>query len=62
MSCDCENKKKMSSYDYVRELTKKAAKMEQCIYCIYKKENGELSFDKAQDCDGKNILEYIHYI
>lgn len=62
MSCDCENRKRMSSYDYVKDLAKKTAKMEKCIFCIYKKENGEYSFDRIQDSRGKNIVEYIHYL
>lgn len=61
MSCGCENKKIMCEYSHMRELAKKAAMLEECVYVVYKKHDGTYSFDKASEITD-NIVEYIYHI
>lgn len=62
MGCSCENKKRMSDYEHVSMLAKKAAVMDGCIYVVYKKKDGTYAFDKeCSEIDGI-IVEYKHYL
>lgn len=46
MGCSCENKKRMSDYEHVAMLAKKAAMMEGRVYVIYRKKDGTYAFDR----------------
>ncbi len=62
MVCSCENKKRMSDYEHVAMLAKKAAVMERCVYVIYQKKDGTYAFEKeGAEIDGI-IVEYKHYL
>lgn len=62
MGCSCENKKKMSDYEHVAMLAKKAAVMEGCVYVIYRKKDVTYAFDKeGTEIDGI-IVEYKHHL
>lgn len=61
MSCGCENRKKMCEYSQVRELAKKAALLDECVYVVYRKDDGTYSFDKENEIK-ENIVEYVYYL
>lgn len=62
MSCGCEAKKKMSDIEYVSELARKAAIMEQCMYVVCVRPDGSYCFNKygSQECG--TIVELRHYL
>ncbi len=62
MSCGCENRKRMSDYEHVAMLAKKAAQMEGCVYVVYRKKDGTYSFDKEGGEIKGTVVEYKHYL
>ena len=60
MSCGCENKDR-STIEKMRELAKKAASMDSCLYVLYKKEDGSYNFCRESDSYSGQFVEYIYY-
>lgn len=61
MSCGCDNKKRMQDLSRVRDLAKKAAKMEGVVYVIYER-GGEYVFVREGEKYIGNFVEYIWFI
>lgn len=60
MSCWCEGNKFVSSVDKMREIAKKAAKMENSIFILIKKGDGTVGFIKDGDIYEGTFIEYIY--
>ena len=61
MSCGCDNKKRMQDLLKMRELAKKAAKMEGVLYVLY--DNcGVYGFAKDGEEYKGNFVEYVWFI
>ena len=60
MSCWCEGNRLMASVEKMREIAKKAAKMEQSVFVLIKKEDGTISFIKDGDTYKGFFIEYIY--
>lgn len=61
MGCDCENRKKSGELSLIEALAKKAAVLNQCIYAIYRRDDGTYAFTRIDDCKN-DIVELIHYL
>lgn len=61
MSCGCENKKRLQDLCNVRELAKKAAKLEGVVYVIYE-HNGVFNFVPDGCAFVGTFVEYVWYI
>lgn len=62
MSCNCEMKKVMSELERVSELARKAAILDECVYVVYRKDDGTYAFDKDGTEIKGSIVEYRHYL
>jgi hypothetical protein len=60
MSCWCKNRD-WSTIERIRELAKKSAKMDECVYVLYKKRDGSYGFCKEIDNYLGEFVEYIYY-
>lgn len=61
MSCGCENKKRMQDLCKVRELAKKAAKLDEAVYIVYER-GGVFGFVREGDPYEGKLLELVWYI
>ena len=59
MSCGCEGNKDLKNLERVRSIAEKAAKMEDCIFIIYKKDD-IYSFCKEDEPFNGVMVEYIY--
>lgn len=61
MSCGCDNKKRLKDISIVRELAKKVAKLDQCVYVVYESPAGIFDFiQDGEKYEGK-FIEYIYW-
>lgn len=60
MSCGCENRKRQADLVRMRELAKKAAKMEGRVYVLYEK-NGVFGFVAEGEKYEGSMVEYVWY-
>lgn len=60
MSCWCEGNKFIVSVEKMREIAKKAAKMENLVFVLIKKEDGTIGFIKEGDIYKGTFIEYIY--
>lgn len=58
MSCGCEGNKDLKSLERVRNIAKKAAKMDDCVYILYKKDDIYYFCKEGESFNG-NLIEYI---
>lgn len=62
MSCWCQGNKRLAYIEKMREIAKKAAKMEKSVYVLFKKEDGSIWYAKEGE-DYKGVfVEYISVI
>ena len=62
MSCGCENRKRMQDLAKVRELAKKAARMEGRVYVLYEKAGGVYGFvAEGEEYEGKLVELVWHF-
>lgn len=59
MSCKQENKR-LSTIKRMRELARKSAIMEGCVYVLFEKKNGTFGFAKEGDKFEGKLEEYIY--
>lgn len=60
MSCFCEGNKKVFDLQSMRELAKKSARMDGCLYVLYLKKDGTYGFCREEDAASYDIKEYIY--
>lgn len=58
MSCGCEGNKDLKSLERVRSIAAKAAKMDDCVYILYKKDDIYYFCKEGESFNG-NLIEYI---
>ena len=58
MSCGCEGNKDLKSLERVRSIAEKAAKMDDCVYILYKKDDIYYFCKEGESFNGK-LIEYI---
>lgn len=58
MSCGCEGNKDLKNLERVRSIAEKAAKMDECVYILYKKDNVYYFCRESELFNGK-LIEYI---
>lgn len=58
MSCGCEGNKDLKSLERVRNIAEKAAKMDDCVYILYKKDDIYYFCKEGESFNG-NFIEYI---
>lgn len=51
-----------SELERIRELAKKAAVLDGCMYVVYQKDDGTYTFDKLGVEIKGTIVEYRHYL
>ena len=60
MSCWCQGNKRLAYIEKMREIAKKAAKMEKSVYVLFKKEDGSIWYAKeGEDYQGV-FVKYIY--
>lgn len=60
MSCKQENKR-LADIKRMRDLAKKSASMDQCVYVLFEKEDGSFGFDKENENYKGRLIEYIYW-
>lgn len=60
MSCGCENRKRMQDIARMRELAKKAARMEGRVYVLYE-QGGVFGFVADGESYRGRLVEYVWY-
>ena len=58
MSCGCENKKRMQDLAKMRELARKAAKLDGVVYVLYEN-NGVFGFCTETESYQGSFVEYV---
>ena len=58
MSCGCEGNKDLKSLERMRGIAEKAAKMEDCVYILYKKDDAYYFCKEGEDFNGI-LVEYV---
>lgn len=58
MSCGCEGNKDLKSLERVRSIAEKAAKMDDFVYILYKKDDIYYFCKEGESFNG-NLIEYI---
>jgi hypothetical protein len=58
MSCCCEGNKDLKSLERMRGIAGKAAKMEDCVFVIYKKDDVYYFCKEGEDYNGV-LIEYV---
>lgn len=58
MSCGCEGNKDLKSLERMRSIAERAAKMEDCVFILYKKDD-VYSFCKEGEEYNGDFVEYI---
>lgn len=58
MSCGCEGNKDLKSLERMRKIAEKAAKMDDCVYILYKKDDIYYFCKEGESFNG-NLIEYI---
>lgn len=58
MSCGCEGNKDLRSLERMRGIAEKAAKMEECVFIIYKKNDVYYFCKEGEDYVG-DLVEYV---
>ena len=60
MSCWCQGNKQPSSKERMREIAKKAAKMEQSVFVLIEKPDGTYYFVKDGEDYAGTFIEYVY--
>ena len=58
MSCGCEGNKDLKNLERVRSIAEKAARMEDCVFVVYKKDD-VYYFCKEDEPFNGEMVEYI---
>lgn len=58
MSCGCEGNKDLKSLERMRGIAEKAAKMEDCVYILYKKDDVYYFCKEGEGFNGI-LVEYV---
>ena len=58
MSCGCEGNKDLKNLERMRGIAEKAAKMDDCVYILYKKDEVYYFCKEGEEYHG-SIVEYI---
>lgn len=58
MSCGCEGNKDLKSLERMRGIAEKAAKMEDCVYIVYKKDDVYYFCKEGEEFNGI-LIEYV---
>lgn len=62
MSCACERRKRMSDFERVSELARKAARMEEKVMAVYARNDGTYAFCGVDELEGEDVVEYRHWL
>lgn len=60
MSCWCQGNKRLSSIEKMREIARKAAKMEQSVFILIEKNDGTFGFVKDGERYTGKLIEYVY--
>ena len=60
MSCWCQGNKRFASIEKIRELARKAAKMEQSVFILIEKNDGTFGFVKDGERYTGKLIEYVY--
>lgn len=60
MSCWCQGNKRLASIEKMREIARKAAKMEQSVFVLIEKPDGTYYFVKDREDYAGTFIEYIY--
>lgn len=60
MSCGCENRERLSDLERMRDLAKRAAKIEHSVYVLYEKDGVFGFVPDGEDYIG-DMVEYVWY-
>ncbi|WP_277134443.1 hypothetical protein [Bacteroides congonensis] len=60
MSCWCQGNKRLASIEKMREIARKAAKMEQSVFIIIEKNDGTFGFVKNGERYIGKLIEYVY--
>lgn len=58
MSCGCEGNKDLKNLERMRGIAEKAAKMEDCVFVLYKKDDAYFFCKEGEEFHGE-LVEYI---
>lgn len=58
MSCGCEGNRDLKSLERVRGIAEKAAKMEDCVFVLYKKDDVYYFCKEGEEYNGV-LVEYV---
>lgn len=60
MSCWCQGNKRLASIEKIREIARKAAKMEKSVFILYSKEDGTIWYVREGEYYKGVFVEYIY--
>ena len=60
MSCWCQGNKRLASIEKMREIARKAAKMEKSVFVLIEKPDGTYYFVKDGENYTSTFIEYIY--